>query len=241
MRNCYARARVRNCRSKTVGTAGHGAQMETQCTRPRVDMQCVEPASKIRLATIAIARGFVDPAGIVDTVTWRGVQERELRATRAWWRRGGGHDANYVARMDRWEIQAGRKGDEADRWPAEVITVRRPVGATGRRIGTQLDVRIRFRGTDADGNAWNDEWIPVVRLTKDLKDEARRIEIALYDPPVSDFKGHRLRMYAGLPRPRRWHHRTRDLELRGEQASFFFKTCTSARGQSKARPRCASV
>ena len=82
----------------------------------------------------------------------------------------------YVARMDRWEIQAGRKGDEADRWPAEVITVRRPVG----RIGTQLDVRIRFRGTDADGNAWNDEWIPVVRLTKDLKDEARRIEIALY-------------------------------------------------------------
>ena len=63
----------------------------------------------------------------------------------------------------------------------------------------------------------------------------------LYDPPVSDFKGHRLRMYAGLPRPRRWHHRTRDLEVRGEQASFFFKTCTSARGQSKARPRCASV
>ena len=59
-----------------------------------------------------------------------------------WWRRGGGHDANYVARMDRWEIQAGRKGDEADRWPAEVITVRRPVGATGRRICTQLDVRI---------------------------------------------------------------------------------------------------
>ena len=121
----------------------------------------------------------MDPAGIVDTVTWRDVQERELRA-RAWWRRGGGHDANYVARMDRWEIQAGRKGDEADRWPAEVITVRRPVG----KIGTQLDVRIRFRGTDADGNAWNDEWIPVVRISKDLKDEARRIEIALYPVPV---------------------------------------------------------
>ena len=92
------------------------------------DTQCIEPASKIRLAAIAIARGFVDPAGIVDTVTWRDVQERELRA-RAWWRRGGGHDTSYVARMDRWEIQAGRKGDESDRWPAEVtcITVRRPV------------------------------------------------------------------------------------------------------------------
>ena len=48
-------------------------------------MQCVEPASKIRRAAIAIARGFVDPAGMVDTVTWRDVQERELRA-RAWWR-----------------------------------------------------------------------------------------------------------------------------------------------------------
>ena len=142
-----------------------------------------EPASKIRLAAIAIARGFEDPAGIVDIVTWPELKERELRA-RAWWRRGGGHDANYAAIMDRWEIQAGRKGDESDRWPAEVITVRRPVGATGRRIGTQLDVRIRFRGTDADGNAWNDEWIPVVRLTKDLKDEARRIEIALYPVPA---------------------------------------------------------
>ena len=52
--------------------------------------------------------------------------------------------------------------------------------ATGRRIGTQLDVNIRFRGTDADGNAWNDEWISVVRISKDLKDEARRIEKALY-------------------------------------------------------------
>ena len=58
--------------------------------------------------------------------------------------------------------------------------MRRPV----RRIGTQLDVRIRFRGTDADGNAWNDEWISVVRISKDLKDEARRIEKALYGVPV---------------------------------------------------------
>ena len=128
-------------------------------------MQCVEPASKIRPAAIAIARGFVDPAGMVDTVTWRDVQERELRA-RAWWRRGGGHDAMYVARMDRWEIQAGRKGDEVDRWPAEVITVRRPV----RRIGLQLDVRIRLRGTDTDSNAWDDKWISVIRLSKDLKE-----------------------------------------------------------------------
>ena len=82
--------------------------------------------------------------------------------------------------MDRWEIQAGRKGDEADRWPAEVITVRRPA----RIIGTQLDVRIRFRGTDADGNAWDDKWISVARISKDLKGEARRIERALYPVTV---------------------------------------------------------
>ena len=59
--------------------------------------------------------------------------------------------------------------------------MRRPV----RRIGTQLDVIIRFRGTDSDGNAWDDEWIPVARISKDLKDEARRVEKALYGVPVT--------------------------------------------------------
>ena len=29
-----------------------------------------------------------------------------------------------------------------------------------------------------------EQWIPVVRISKDLKDEARRIEIALYPVPV---------------------------------------------------------
>ena len=41
-------------------------------------------------------------------------------------------------------FKPGRKGDEADRWPAEVITVRRPV----RRIGTQLDVRLNTEYTE---------------------------------------------------------------------------------------------
>ena len=62
-----------------------------------------------------------------------------------------------------------------------------------------------------------------------------------YDPPVSDFKGHRLRMYAGLPRPRRWHHRTRDRETANNRSMPKFKICISARGQSTARSCCASV
>ena len=50
--------------------------------------------------------------------------------------------------------------------------------------GPQLDVEITFKGTDSNGNACDDKWISVTRLSEYLKDTARRIEKTLYGEPV---------------------------------------------------------
>ena len=82
MRNRDARASVGSCVGKAVGGGlAMGCRWRLQALGQ--GMQCDEPASKIRCAAIAIARGFMDSAGIVDTVMWGDVQEKQLRA-RAW-------------------------------------------------------------------------------------------------------------------------------------------------------------
>ena len=78
--------------------------------------------------------------------------------------------------LGRFEIHAGRKGDARDRWLAEVIAVRRPA----KRKGQQLEVLVRYKGTDADGQAWSDEWRSISDVTNDLKLEARRMEKVKY-------------------------------------------------------------
>ena len=48
------------------------------------------------------------------------------------------------------------------------------------RVGPQLDVLVRFKGTDPDGSAWADEWRSIRLLSDDLKKEARRMEAIRY-------------------------------------------------------------
>ena len=58
----------------------------------------------------------------------------------------------------------------------EVVAVSRPE----TRRGPQLDVLVRFKGTDPDGSAWADEWREIKLLSNDLKKEARRLEKIRY-------------------------------------------------------------
>ena len=139
------------------------------------NMQIDEPASRVRGAALAAARGLARRLERADTVTWADIQAREARA-RAWWRRGGGHISKYVEELDRFEVHAGRRGDAQGRWLVEVVAVSRPE----KRRGPQLDVLVRFKGTDPDGSAWADEWREIKLLSNDLKKEARRLEEIRY-------------------------------------------------------------
>ena len=134
-----------------------------------------EPVSKIRAAALAAAWGGSQHEASADILSGSDVQKRELRA-RAWWRRGGGHDPTYTAKLDRWEIQAGRRSDSQGRWSAEVVSVRRPE----KRVGPQLEVQVRYGGTDAEGNAWPDKWVAIRDVTNDLKVRARYMEEIRY-------------------------------------------------------------
>ena len=134
-----------------------------------------EPVSKIRAAALAAAWGGSQHEASADILSGSDVQKRELRA-RAWWRRGGGHDPTYTAKLDRWEIQAGRRSDSQGRWSAEVVSVRRPE----KRVGLQLEVQVRYGGTDAEGNAWPDKWVAIRDVTNDLKVRARYMEEIRY-------------------------------------------------------------
>ena len=131
-------------------------------------MQVDEPASKLRCVALAVARGLTSRPEVADTVTWADIRRREGRA-RAWWRRGGGNSEKYVEEMDRFEIHAGRRADAQGRWRVDVVAVQRPVP----RVGPQLDVLVRFKGTDPDGSAWADEWRSIRLLSDDLKKEEK--------------------------------------------------------------------
>ena len=63
-------------------------------------------------------------------------------------------------------------GDETDRWAVErVVDVERPA----RRRGRQLLVKVQWVGDE-----YPDWWVPVARLTPDLRPAARQIERRKY-------------------------------------------------------------
>ena len=49
-----------------------------------------------------------------------------------------------------------------------------------KRRGQQLEVQVRYSGTDADGNAWPDKWVAIKDVTNDLKVKARYMEEIRY-------------------------------------------------------------
>ena len=49
----------------------------------------------------------------------------------------------------------------------------------GRR-GRPLDVLVEWEGADSDGDLWEESWVSVTYLSKDLRDEARELENELF-------------------------------------------------------------
>ena len=45
----------------------------------------------------------------------------------------------------------------------------------GRR-GCPLDVLVEWKGEDSDGDLWEESWVSVTHLSKDLREEARQLE-----------------------------------------------------------------
>ena len=57
-----------------------------------------------------------------------------------------------------------------------IMAVRRLEGRRGR----PLDVLVEWEGEDSDGDLWEESWVSVTFLSKDLCEEARRLEAELF-------------------------------------------------------------
>jgi len=57
-----------------------------------------------------------------------------------------------------------------------IMAVRRHEGRRGR----PLDVLVEWEGEDSDGDLWEESWVSVTYLSKDLRDEARKLEGELF-------------------------------------------------------------
>ena len=76
-------------------------------------------------------------------------------------------------------VIAGQEADDGGRWAVRrVMAVRRHEGRRGR----PLDVLVEWEGEDSDGDLWEESWVSVTYLSKDLREEARKLESELFGP-----------------------------------------------------------
>ena len=76
-------------------------------------------------------------------------------------------------------VVAGHEADDGGRWAVRrIMAVRRHEGRRGR----PLDVLVEWEGEDSDGDLWEESWVSVTQLSKDLRDEARELESELFGP-----------------------------------------------------------
>jgi hypothetical protein len=74
-------------------------------------------------------------------------------------------------------VIAGQEADDGGRWAVRrIMAVRRHEGRRGR----PLDVLVEWEGEDSDGDLWEESWVSVTYLSKDLRDEARKLEGELF-------------------------------------------------------------
>ena len=74
-------------------------------------------------------------------------------------------------------VIAGQEADDGGRWAVRrIVAVRRHEGRRGR----PLDVLVEWEGEDSDGDLWEESWVSVTYLSKDLRDEARKLEGELF-------------------------------------------------------------
>ena len=76
-------------------------------------------------------------------------------------------------------VVAGQEADDGGRWAVRrIMAVRRLEGRRGR----PLDVLVEWEGEDSDGDLWEESWVSVTCLSKDLREEARKLESELFGP-----------------------------------------------------------
>jgi ribonuclease HI len=77
-------------------------------------------------------------------------------------------------------VIAGQEADDGGKWAVRrIVAVRRLEGRRGR----PLDVLVEWEGADSDGDdLWEESWVSVTYLSKDLRDEARQLESELFGP-----------------------------------------------------------
>jgi hypothetical protein len=74
-------------------------------------------------------------------------------------------------------VVAGQEPDDGGRWAVRrIMAVRRHEGRRGR----PLDVLVEWEGEDDDGDLWEESWVSVTYLSKDLRYEARQLESELF-------------------------------------------------------------
>ncbi len=74
-------------------------------------------------------------------------------------------------------VVAGQEADDGGRWAVRrIMAVRRHEGRRGR----PLDVLVEWEGEDSEGDQWEESWVSVTYLSKDLRDEARKLECELF-------------------------------------------------------------
>ena len=74
-------------------------------------------------------------------------------------------------------VVAGQEADDGGRWAVRrIMAVRRHEGRRGR----PLDVLVEWEGEDSDGDPWEESWVSVTYLSKDLRNEARKLESELF-------------------------------------------------------------
>ena len=87
----------------------------------------------------------------------------------------------------RQEVQRAREGtfDSVSPWGLSSPVKKRTMEGGGRRHegrrGRPLDVLVEWEGEDSDGgDLWEESWVSITDLSKDLREEARRLESELF-------------------------------------------------------------
>jgi hypothetical protein len=89
----------------------------------------------------------------------------------------GDHNVVHGPKKAQRTMPLMKEADDGGRWAVRrIMAVRRHEGRRGR----PLDVLVEWEGEDSDGDLWEESWVSVTFLSKDLRQEARRLEAELF-------------------------------------------------------------
>jgi hypothetical protein len=123
-------------------------------------------------------------------------------------------------------VIAGQEADDGGRWAVRrIMAVRRHEGRRGR----PLDVLVEWEGEDSDGDLWEESWVSVTLLSKDLRQKARRLEAELFGSGLAAATPAPSRRAARREAIRQRQERERDLQQWRARLREIGRECTIAR------------